>query len=156
MLTVLTIVFLCINIILKYLNSDGLPYYFIVYDEHKYSKKISEYLKRNKENINGRTNKLQKPKHYLDNNNDLNSFENDYYGKKQRRKEEIEKERKRQMNENYITKVSAWYPQPGKDNVFHCLVLFSYFLDKFCDEKLINISLKDQNCDLLLNVQGRN
>jgi len=68
---------------------------------------------------------------------------NGYYGGKNKKRSKHGDE-----NEN----VGTWYPQPGKNNLFHAVTLFALFLHKCCNDKLADIALKDQGCTLLHNI----
>lgn len=60
-------------------------------------------------------------------------------------------QRRRRRNAKSMKKetVSAWFPEPGNNNVFHTVALFALFVQKCCGGKLAGISLKDQRCTLL-------
>ena len=153
-------------------TTGDLPYYFIIYDKEKFDESIKDFIQTNQENIanNRNLNGIRKPKAYLSSKggkhdrrrNKSDSFEDDYYGKKKRKYDSV---RRRNASSNsssngniparkdYVSKVSAWYPIPGKDNVFHCLVLLAFFLQRFNNSELRGVKLKDRNCDLLTPLQ---
>ena len=122
-------------------SSDSLPYYFIAFNKQKFENIIKKFTQQNvNENNNNNLNissYIKKPKTFLNTN-----YDDDYYNNNSNNRNKYNKY-------NNKNNVGTWYPQPGKNNLFHVISLFALFIHRCCKDKLTEISLKDQGCTLL-------
>jgi len=144
---------------------DSLPYYFVAWNREKYAAKMEQLLKGKRGG--GGSSLIKRPKAFLAQSwstgmkavNALNdSFEHYLRDSKGAGDDDDDEEQwganqqnkwKKRRNAKHKETVSAWYPEPGNNNVFHTVTLFALFLQKCCDGKLNGISLRDQRCTLL-------
>ncbi len=151
-------------------EKDSLPYFFIAFNKKKFEKQMRHFS-----NINSAS--IQKPKHFLYNAwnngivNGLNDSLNQYWNSQnsqnsqnqnranqnELKDEESDEGLGQQRSSHTHThthhrrkgSVGTWFPQPGKDNLIHCITLFALFIHRYCHGRLANIALKDQGCTLL-------
>merc|ERR1712154_654699 len=134
---------------------DSLPYFFIAFNKKKFEKNIKSQTK---------SSLVQKPRHFLysawnQGVNIANNSFNNYFNPKNEGSDDEEgggannpynKYRNKQNKKKHKKDlVGTWFPEPGKNNLFHAITLFALFLHRCCNDKLTDISLKDQGCNLL-------
>merc|ERR1712154_615743 len=147
---------------------DSLPYFFIAFNKKKFEKKIKSI---SSSSAQQKSSLVQKPRHFLYSawnqgvNIADNSF-NNYLDRKNEGNEEIKSDfsedeeggvnnqynkyrSKQNKKKHKKERVGTWFPEPGKNNLLHTITLFALFLHRCCNDKLTDIGLKDQGCNLL-------